>query len=130
MFCHPSCVVNNPALVFGCLHILKLPHCPRSLRSSAHEQSESALRQLDTRPESLKHHLGLNYSLCQRVSPGLLLFSFFPFFFDPGADGPLLPLTRSKGAKRRAPAHLEEMKTCLLPFTFDRWKDGWSEDCL
>lgn len=42
------------------LAISSLYLCP-----STHEQSGLSLGQRDTRPESLKHHLGLNYSLCQ-----------------------------------------------------------------
>lgn len=34
--------------------------------------------------------------------------------FDQGAGGPPLMLTRGKGAKRQASAHIEEMKPCCL----------------
>ncbi len=42
---------------------------PFCLFSSTHEQSGPGLRQPDTRPKSLKHHLSLNYSLCHWASP-------------------------------------------------------------
>lgn len=41
---------------------------PPTAPSSMHEQLGPSLRQPDTCPESLKHHLSLNYSLCQWAS--------------------------------------------------------------
>jgi len=50
----------------------KCPQFPVFSPPLLYRSSEPILRQPDTRPESLTHHLSLNYKLCQWVSPGPL----------------------------------------------------------
>lgn len=110
--------------IVRCLHNLQFPHCLLSLCLSTHEQSGPTLRQPDTRPESLKHQLSLNYSFCQWASPGPLCSLISELM------GHCLCWPEVKERNAKPLVHQEEMKTCFSLVTWLAGKiDGQKTAC-